>query len=264
MLVQGGDTDSLASVDSSTLHSTPTTDFDAWNGPAAAAAGADAKINPLAQAQLRHLLQAFLDAECLDWALIVAVILRDAMALLRLVGLARTLISAASATSNSHALALETATRLRDGLLALSHWSETESPGYRPFIAAVYAQVGVLTKLLLVPAKNQPSPRTSATPSTLPSPLPSAAAGDADVPVRPSRFSTGSSTVPPLDSVRESTEELALDPPTGSAAAAAASAASAESPAPPASSSSSSPAAVALPPAPPGSDDPAAGRCAIS
>ena len=54
----------------------------------------------------RHLLQAFLDAECLDWALIVAVILRDAMALLRLVGLARTLISAASATSNSHALAL--------------------------------------------------------------------------------------------------------------------------------------------------------------
>ena len=52
--MQGGDTDSLASVDSSTLHSTPTTDFDAWNGPAAAAAGADAKINPLAQAQLRY------------------------------------------------------------------------------------------------------------------------------------------------------------------------------------------------------------------
>ena len=60
-------------------------------------------------------------------------------------------------------------------------------------------QVGVLTKLLLVPAKNQPSPRTSATPSTLPSPLPSAAAGDADVPVGPSFGHLGPMAPPSME-----------------------------------------------------------------
>ena len=103
-----------------------------------------------------------MEADCLDWALILALMLRDAMALLRLVNLAR---SALSSNSNGN-VDVETVTRLRDGLLALSHWIETDCPGYRPFIAAIHTQIGSLTKLI-IPSKiasvlNQQSTQPSA------------------------------------------------------------------------------------------------------
>lgn len=70
----------------------------------------------------RYLLQLFTEADCLDWALVLALVLRDAMAVLRLVSMARSsLMNAASGTSGQTST-IEIVTRLRDGLLALSHW----------------------------------------------------------------------------------------------------------------------------------------------
>jgi hypothetical protein len=137
----------------------------------------------------------------LDWALILSVLLRDAMAVLRLVSVARSMLltspstpSAANPSSpNSN---VETVTRLRDGLLALSHWVENESQGYRPFMTAIYGQIGVLTKLIL-PQKMVHSP-------TSPNPLPATEATMESFKVRTRTLSSSLST--PLISVDESEE----------------------------------------------------------
>lgn len=111
------------------------------------------KTNTQSELQLRYLLQLFTEADCLDWALVLALILRDAMAVLRLVSMARSALNSGQ-TSNQTAT-IEIVTRLRDGLLALSHWAETDCQGYRPFMNVIYGQVGILTKLIL-PNNNGP------------------------------------------------------------------------------------------------------------
>lgn len=98
----------------------------------------------------RYLLQLFIEADCLDWALILALMLRDAMAILRLVNVARSALT--NPPSSSTNVDIETVTRLRDGLIALSHWIEIDCQGYRPFMGAIYGQIGSLTKLI-IPSK---------------------------------------------------------------------------------------------------------------
>lgn len=105
------------------------------------------KANTQSELQLRYLLQLFTEADCLDWALILALILRDAMAVLRLVSMARSALN--NSQLASQAATIEVVTRLRDGLLALSHWAETDCQGYRQFMNVIYGQVGILTKLIL-------------------------------------------------------------------------------------------------------------------
>lgn len=126
----------------------------------------------------RYLLQLFTEADCLDWALVLALVLRDAMAVLRLVSMARSSLTNASPGAGQ-ASTIEIVTRLRDGLLALSHWVmrepirttaemdcnksslwlkvETECQGYRQFMNVIYGQIGTLTKLIL-PATSSPKP----------------------------------------------------------------------------------------------------------
>lgn len=111
------------------------------------------KAHAQSELQLRYLLQLFTEADCLDWALILAVTLRDAMAVLRLVSMARSALN--SCQPPNQAATIEIATRLRDALLALSHWAETDCQGYRPFMNVIYGQVGILTKLIL-PQSNGP------------------------------------------------------------------------------------------------------------
>ena len=94
------------------------------------------------------MLQLFTEADCLDWALVLALALRDAMAVLRLVSMARSALTTPQPNSNQ-TNTIETVTRLRDGLLALSHWVETDCQGYRSFMNVIYGQVGTLTKLIL-------------------------------------------------------------------------------------------------------------------
>jgi hypothetical protein len=111
------------------------------------------KTNAQAELQMRYLLQLFTEADCLDWALILALVLRDAMAVLRLVSMARSALT--SCQPQNQAATIEIVTRLRDALLALSHWAETDCQGYRPFMNVIYGQVGILTKLIL-PHTNGP------------------------------------------------------------------------------------------------------------
>lgn len=99
------------------------------------------------EAQLKYLLQQFIESDCLDWALVSAFVLRDAMAVLRLVNMARSAV--AGSQSPRKAAAVENVTRLRDGLLAISYWVDTDCQGYKPFMNVIYSQVSTLTKLII-------------------------------------------------------------------------------------------------------------------
>ena len=81
-----------------------------------------------AEAQLTFLLHLLLEAECLDWASCVAVVLRDVMAIIRI-------ISSARAGSE------ETGARLQVGVSALAE----ELPQYSQFLAAVRPHMTGLT-----------------------------------------------------------------------------------------------------------------------
>ncbi|PAA58979.1 hypothetical protein BOX15_Mlig017500g3, partial [Macrostomum lignano] len=76
-------------------------------------------------ARLRWLLKVFNEACCLDWALLVAAVLRD---------------TAAAEAALSSPTDSVTAERLREGLLLLTLWSESECPGYRGFFADLRAR----------------------------------------------------------------------------------------------------------------------------
>ncbi|KAI5708804.1 hypothetical protein M8J76_003642 [Diaphorina citri] len=102
-----------------------------------------------AEVQLRYLLQIFMEAGCLDWTFIIAVLLRDAMAIHRISNAAR-----------SHEQSYEAVLRLRDGFVSLCQWSNSECLGYKPFMIAVQAQLTILNKLLTL-KHNAPSPNSS-------------------------------------------------------------------------------------------------------
>lgn len=96
--------------------------------------------------QLRYLLQLLSDAGCLQWALLVSILLRDAMAVYRLVNSAR-----------SSDQTYETVVRLRDDMVSLYHWSSTDCLGYKPFMTVVQGQASVLNKILSSKYRN-PTP----------------------------------------------------------------------------------------------------------
>ncbi|XP_014234303.1 guanine nucleotide exchange factor subunit Rich [Trichogramma pretiosum] len=87
------------------------------------------------EVRLRYLLQLFLEAGCLGWAAIVAVVLRDASAVARTV-------RAAHATAQT----LDLTINLRDGLLKLLKWSHSECLGYRRFLVELQGQIALLQR----------------------------------------------------------------------------------------------------------------------
>lgn len=56
-----------------------------------------------------------MEASCLEWSLLISVLLRDAMAVLRTVNAAK-----------SYDQSIENVSRLRQGLLILNYWTNTE------------------------------------------------------------------------------------------------------------------------------------------
>nr|CAD7459159.1 unnamed protein product [Timema tahoe] len=109
-----------------------------------------------AEVKLRYLLQLFMEASCLEWSLIISVLLRDAMAVLRTVNAAR------SPDQSSEAVQ-----RLKEGFQLLFQWSSTECLGYKPFMMGLHPQVNVLNKLLTIKRQQQALVR-----STVPPPSP--------------------------------------------------------------------------------------------
>lgn len=115
-----------------------------------------------AEVQLRYLLQLFLEGGCLGWAAVLATVLRDAPAMARTVRAAHAPMQTFDSVVN-----------LRDGLLTLTRWSNSECLGYRPFISGVQGQVSLLNRLIV--AKQQQQQEQEQIPeSPSPSPAPSA------------------------------------------------------------------------------------------
>ncbi|XP_054278779.1 guanine nucleotide exchange factor subunit Rich isoform X2 [Macrosteles quadrilineatus] len=109
-----------------------------------------------AEVQLRYLLQILMEAGCLEWSLLISILLRDAMAVHRTTNAAR---------SVEHTY--EAVIRLKEGLLCLYHWSNTECLGYKPFMMAIHNQAVVLSKLLSTkppPTPVSPPPPKARTP----------------------------------------------------------------------------------------------------
>ncbi|XP_012281300.1 guanine nucleotide exchange factor subunit Rich [Orussus abietinus] len=111
-----------------------------------------------AEVQLRYLLQLFLEAGCLGWATILATVLRDAPAMARTIRAAHTPIQSPESTAS-----------LRDGLLTLTKWSNSECLGYRPFMTSIQGQVSLLCRLVLTKQQEQDQIPESPSPSPAPS-----------------------------------------------------------------------------------------------
>ncbi|KAL7631863.1 UNVERIFIED_CONTAM: hypothetical protein RMT77_017834 [Armadillidium vulgare] len=94
------------------------------------------KPPPYAEVQLRYLLQIFLEAGCLEISVVLAVVLRDALAILRVVSLAR-----------SPDIPAQVLTRLANGLKQMKHFTDTQCLGYQSFMSAVMSQTKVLQRL---------------------------------------------------------------------------------------------------------------------
>ncbi|XP_052775619.1 guanine nucleotide exchange factor subunit RIC1-like [Mya arenaria] len=86
--------------------------------------------------ELRYMFQVLLEAECLEWALLVAIVLRDSLAVVRTV-------NTASMTDTP----LEVVASMREGLSYLELWSDTECVGYKPFLHAIRGQIHILSKI---------------------------------------------------------------------------------------------------------------------
>ncbi|XP_059149431.1 guanine nucleotide exchange factor subunit RIC1-like isoform X4 [Physella acuta] len=93
-----------------------------------------------AHLELEYLLHIMLEAGCLEWALILAIVLRDSMAVSRVV-------TTASCTETP----LDMVARMREGLSYLELWADTECLGYKSFFHQIRGEAQRLGKLLEVP-----------------------------------------------------------------------------------------------------------------
>lgn len=116
---------SVASIQSPTLHSPPMLEPDRTS----------TEIPAKAEVQLRYLLQLMLEAGCLEWAALVATVLRDAMAVIRIVNAARSASEAALVVR-----------RLHCGFLQLE--ALPPSSGYRVFLTSIQPQLRSLATFL--------------------------------------------------------------------------------------------------------------------
>ncbi|XP_048483589.1 guanine nucleotide exchange factor subunit Rich [Plutella xylostella] len=118
--------------------------------------------------QLRYFLQLMTEASCLEWALVLAIILRDAMAVLRTTNAAR-----------SADVTAEAVRRLRKALQDVCAWTDCECLGYKSFMLAISNQIPFLTSIINTRERRlsmaKPRVRTSSTSSlTAPEPKPQA------------------------------------------------------------------------------------------
>ncbi|XP_026091145.1 guanine nucleotide exchange factor subunit RIC1 isoform X1 [Carassius auratus] len=91
------------------------------------------------QVQLRYLLHVFMEAGCLDWCVVIGLILRDAGVIKQVVGFL-----------DSPEVPAETVQSIRAGLIAVDLWASSDCPGYKPFLSLIGPQ---LLKLMEVPVE---------------------------------------------------------------------------------------------------------------
>ncbi|KAJ8040207.1 RAB6A-GEF complex partner protein 1 [Holothuria leucospilota] len=102
---------------------------------------------PQSEKELRYMLQVMMEAGCLEWALIISIVLRDLGSISRVVN-----------TVSFTKVPLEIMGRMREGLSFLELWADSECPGYKPLMLAAKPQTRVLTEVVET-TTSPPSPR---------------------------------------------------------------------------------------------------------
>ncbi|XP_007230663.3 guanine nucleotide exchange factor subunit RIC1 [Astyanax mexicanus] len=126
------------------------------------------------QVQLRYLLHVFMEAGCLDWCVVIGLILREVNVIKQVVGFL-----------DSPEVPAETVQSIRTGLLAIDQWASSDCLGYKPFLNLIRPQLQKLFEASMEqvqPEAFQPSgmsklaepalPRVEPCPAPLGLPLP--------------------------------------------------------------------------------------------
>jgi len=123
---------------------------------------------PKREVQLRYILQILVEAGCLDWASAVSVVLRDAMAIIRIVNAARSAPDAPAIVR-----------RLYDGFIQLDNYAQHTCLGYRNFMNSIQPQLRSLSKFIsatppaaAMTARPAVTPVPTSSPPLRPAPLP--------------------------------------------------------------------------------------------
>ncbi|XP_029301292.1 LOW QUALITY PROTEIN: guanine nucleotide exchange factor subunit RIC1 [Cottoperca gobio] len=82
------------------------------------------------QVQLRYLLHVFMEAGCLEWCVVIGLILRDANVIKQVIGFL-----------DSPEVPQETVQSVQNGLLAVDTWVSTDCLGYKPFLNLIQPQL---------------------------------------------------------------------------------------------------------------------------
>uniref|UniRef100_A0A8C5BGM0 Protein RIC1 homolog n=1 Tax=Gadus morhua TaxID=8049 RepID=A0A8C5BGM0_GADMO len=82
------------------------------------------------QVQLRYLLHIFMEAGCLEWCVVIGLILREANVIKQVIGYL-----------DSPEVPPETVQSVRSGLLAVDSWASTDCLGFKPFLSLIRPQL---------------------------------------------------------------------------------------------------------------------------
>ncbi|KAK9532413.1 hypothetical protein VZT92_009795 [Zoarces viviparus] len=82
------------------------------------------------QVQLRYLLHVFMEAGCLEWCVVIGLILRDANVIKQVIGFL-----------DSPEVPQDTVQSVQSGLLAVDTWVSTDCLGYKPFLNLIQPQL---------------------------------------------------------------------------------------------------------------------------
>uniref|UniRef100_A0A803TEM0 Guanine nucleotide exchange factor subunit RIC1 n=1 Tax=Anolis carolinensis TaxID=28377 RepID=A0A803TEM0_ANOCA len=88
------------------------------------------------QVQLRYLLHIFMEAGCLDWCIIIGLILRES-----------SVISQVFSLMQSSDVDGEMLQNIKTGLQAVDRWASTDCPGYKPFLTVIKPQLQKLSEI---------------------------------------------------------------------------------------------------------------------
>ncbi|RMC19460.1 hypothetical protein DUI87_04071 [Hirundo rustica rustica] len=107
------------------------------------------------QVQLRYLLHIFMEAGCLDWCVIIGLILRESSVINQVFS-----IMQSSDTDG------EICQNIKTGLDAVDKWASTDCPGYKPFLSIIKPQIQKLNEI--VEEQVQPEAFQPVNPSKVP------------------------------------------------------------------------------------------------
>ncbi|KAM4752880.1 guanine nucleotide exchange factor subunit RIC1 isoform 1-T1 [Cyanocitta cristata] len=107
------------------------------------------------QVQLRYLLHIFMEAGCLDWCVVIGLILRES-----------SVINQVFSIMQSSDIDGEICQNIKTGLDAVEKWASTDCPGYKPFLNIIKPQIQKLNEI--VEEQVQPEAFQPVNPSKVP------------------------------------------------------------------------------------------------